>query len=50
MVIVYSLSRLGRKLTDVIGWIELLSKKNIDFISMVVNWALMVNSVSIGKI
>ena len=37
-VVVYSLSRLGRKLTDVIGWIELLSKKNIDFISIKENF------------
>ena len=36
--VVYSLSRLGRKLTDVIGWIELLSKKNIDFISIKENF------------
>tara|TARA_B100000767_G_scaffold75650_1_gene72220 strand:+ start:1082 stop:1423 length:342 start_codon:yes stop_codon:yes gene_type:complete len=31
-VIVYSLSRLGRKLKDVIQFIELLEKKNIKFI------------------
>jgi len=33
-VIVYSLSRLGRKLKDVIQFIELLDKKNIKFISL----------------
>ena len=35
---VYSLSRLGRKLTNVIQWIELLMKKNIDFFSIKENF------------
>ena len=37
-VIVYSLSRLGRKLKDVIQFIELLEKKNIKFISLKENF------------
>ena len=37
-VVVYSLSRLGRKLTNVIQWIELLMKKNIEFISIKENF------------
>ena len=37
-VVVYSLSRLGRKLTNVIQWIELLMKKNIDFFSIKENF------------
>ena len=37
-VIVYSLSRLGRKLKDVIQFIELLDKKNIKFISLKENF------------
>ena len=37
-VVVYSLSRLGRKLTKVIEVIELFKKKNIDFISIKENF------------
>ena len=37
-VIVYSLSRLGRKLKDVIQFIELLERKNIKFISLKENF------------
>lgn len=37
-VVVYSLSRLGRKLTNVIQWIELLMKKNVDFFSIKENF------------
>jgi len=37
-VVVYSLSRFGRKLTNVIQWIELLMKKNIEFISIKENF------------
>lgn len=37
-LIVYSLSRLGRKLKDVIQFIELLEKKNIKFISLKENF------------
>jgi len=37
-VVVYSLSRLGRKLTNVIQWIELLLKKDIDFFSIKENF------------
>ena len=37
-VIVYSLSRLGRKLKDVIQFIELLDKKNVKFISLKENF------------
>ena len=37
-VLVYSLSRLGRKLKDVIQFIELLEKKNIKFISLKENF------------
>jgi site-specific DNA recombinase len=38
IVMVYSLSRLGRKLKDVINYIELLNKKNIKFISVKENF------------
>ena len=37
-VVVYSLSRLGRKLSNVIEWIELLLKKDIDFFSIKENF------------
>jgi site-specific DNA recombinase len=37
-VVVYSLSRLGRKLSNVIDWIELLLKKDIDFYSIKENF------------
>lgn len=38
IVMVYSLSRLGRKLKDVISYIELLNKKNIKFTSIKENF------------
>lgn len=38
IVIVYSLSRLGRKLVDVIGWVNDLEKKGIRFISLKENF------------
>ena len=37
-IIVYSLSRLGRKLKDVVGYIETLKKNNIKFISIKENF------------
>lgn len=37
-IVVYSLSRLGRKLSNVIEWIELLIKKEIDFFSIKENF------------
>ena len=46
-VIVYSLSRLGRKLKDVIQFIELLEKKNIKFISLKENFN---NNDIVGKL
>ena len=38
MVIVYSLSRLGRKLVDVIGWIDELETKGVEFLSIKENF------------
>ena len=38
MVIVYSLSRLGRKLKDVIQFVELLDKHNVKFVSLKENF------------
>ena len=38
MVVVYSLSRLGRKLVDVIGWIDDLEKRNVEFLSIKENF------------
>ena len=38
ILLVYSLSRLGRKLKDVIGFVEKLSKNNIKFISIKENF------------
>ena len=38
IVIVYSLSRLGRKLKDVIGFVEMLDKHNVQFISLKENF------------
>ena len=37
-VVVYSLSRLGRKLKNVVDWIDLLNKKNIEFYSIKENF------------
>ena len=37
-VVVYSLSRLGRKLKNIVDWIELLNKKNIEFVSIKENF------------
>jgi len=37
-VIVYSLSRLGRKLQNVIEWVEILQKNNIEFVSIKENF------------
>lgn len=47
IVIVYSLSRLGRRLKDVINYVELLNKKNIKFISIKENFN---NDDVIGKL
>jgi site-specific DNA recombinase len=38
VVLVYSLSRLGRKLVDVVGWVNNLEKKGIRFISIKENF------------
>jgi site-specific DNA recombinase len=38
MVVVYSLSRLGRKLVDVIGWIDELEKFGVQFLSIKENF------------
>jgi site-specific DNA recombinase len=38
VVVVYSLSRLGRKLVDVMSWIEMLEKKGIEFVSVKENF------------
>lgn len=37
-VVVYSLSRLGRKLKNIVDWIDLLNKKDIEFISIKENF------------
>ena len=47
MVVVYSLSRLGRKLVDVIGWIDDLEKKNVEFLSIKENFG---SSGVVGKL
>ena len=47
MVIVYSLSRLGRKLKDVIGFVEMLDKHNVQFISLKENFN---NNDIVGKL
>jgi len=38
IVLVYSLSRLGRKLVDVISWVNELERKNIEFLSIKENF------------
>ena len=38
VVLVYSLSRLGRKLVDVISWVNELERKNIEFLSIKENF------------
>ena len=47
IVIVYSLSRLGRKLKDVIGFVEMLDKHNVQFISLKENFN---NNDIVGKL
>ena len=47
MVIVYSLSRLGRKLKDVIGFVEMLDKHNVQFVSLKENFN---NNDIVGKL
>ena len=47
MVIVYSLSRLGRKLKDVIGFVEMLDKHNVQFIRLKENFN---NNDIVGKL
>ena len=47
VVVVYSLSRFGRKLKDIITWIELLNKNNVEFISIKENFN---NNDVIGKL
>ena len=47
MVIVYSLSRLGRKLKDVIHFVEMLDKHNVQFVSLKENFN---NNDIVGKL